>query len=229
MDVWEVVFSPCSSPTWQTLHSWRWIWTLSRVCTSFSRALFPLRTAIVNRMCDKDRKETIWKKKAMEIFTLTDKDLKGIKFSIASSSYRREVHLMLRSSVLKVALAKHGGTFEGINKALLTRNARLDNLRTKRSAKKKQALEDRRTAVDAILIAEGIPRCGFLYEDVLAGREPMDLTEFRFRTHVHNECNREYEGIIDRLHDDEGYFYQGIHSDARDIIRRRLAKRGIHF
>jgi len=54
MDVWEIVFSPCSSPTWQTLHSWKWIWTLSRVCTSFSRTILPLRTAIVNRMCEND-------------------------------------------------------------------------------------------------------------------------------------------------------------------------------
>ena len=227
---WDIIFASCTSPTWKILHSWHWIYTLSVVCKTFSQTLSPLRTAIVQRMCDFDgEKGMIWKKKAMEIFTLTDRDLRSIKFSILHATRRREVHLMLRGSVLTVALAKHGGSFEGINDAMCARAARLDALRTKRNDKKRKAVESRREIVDATLIAEGIPLCGFLYESVLAGKETMDIEEFRFRTHVHSKCNEEYEDVIGELHEDMGYFFPGIHAEARSTMRRRLAARGVRF
>jgi hypothetical protein len=121
---WDVILA--NPAAMACLGSWRWIGTLSRV---FGR--LPDQMALW-------MDGTIWKKKANELFALTAKDIAGLKYEVVESSsyYGRdhEVHLMRRSEVLQLALAKHGGTIAAINDAFIARKKR--NAKRKKPARR---------------------------------------------------------------------------------------------
>jgi hypothetical protein len=69
----------------------------------------------------------IWKQKANELLALTAGDLANVECTIHTVSQRgfnKETHLMWRRDVLRLALAKHGGTFDGVNAIFLKRLSR---------------------------------------------------------------------------------------------------------
>ena len=115
------------------LASWRWVWTLSQVNKGFRAAL--MRTDWIRSMCAFDRRPTIWKKKADDLFALKPGELDGVDVEVQfGTCYMRckETHLMYRTAVLELALAKHGGTFEGINAVFLLRRKRRESRALKR-------------------------------------------------------------------------------------------------
>ena len=115
---WEVVLA--HSPT--VLSKWRWIWMLRQVCRAFRDLIQP--DLWVRWQCASDLKPMIWKKKADEVLALTARDLADVEFTVKDVTRYKEVHLMSRKTALEIALAKHGGTFSGINDVFLRRRAR---------------------------------------------------------------------------------------------------------
>jgi len=115
---WDVILM--QAKTAAALASWRWVWTLSQVNKGFRAAL--MQTDWIRSMCAFDRRPTIWKKKADDLFALKPNELDGVYFEVQFGtgfmSYK-QTHLMYRTAVLELALAKHGGTFEGINAVFL--------------------------------------------------------------------------------------------------------------
>ena len=76
-------------------------------------------------MCRADRRPLIWKAKANELFALTAADLARTRYETVMGLYwRREVHLLFRGDVLKLAMEKHGGAFDALNAAFLARKQR---------------------------------------------------------------------------------------------------------
>ncbi len=118
---WDVVFA--NQGVAETLGSWKWLWTLAQVFGTLQHADDMMRW-----MCLCDRRPVISKKKANELFALTAMDLMHAQFDTVygNNAWGRsyEVHLMYRNDVLKLPLAKNGGTFAAINAAFLARKSR---------------------------------------------------------------------------------------------------------
>jgi hypothetical protein len=118
---WTVVLSNQGAA--ETLGSWKWLWTLAQVFGTLPHA-----DDVMRWMCLCDGRPVIWKKKANELFALTPKDMMHaqVETVYGNSAWGRsyEVHLMFRADVLKLAMAKHGGTFAAINAAFLARKSR---------------------------------------------------------------------------------------------------------
>ena len=120
---WEVVLSsPCAAAT---LSSWKWIWMLRQVSRAFRTLVQPDRWVLW--MCQNDARPCIWKSKANDVLALTANDLKDVVFEVVCGVGRmryKETHLMHRQALLKMALAKHGGTVARINAVFLKRNSK---------------------------------------------------------------------------------------------------------
>ena len=118
---WDVILS--NQATAETLGGWKWLWTLAQVFGTLPHA-----DEMMRWMCVADRRPLIWKKKANELFALTPVDLMHahVETVYGSNAWGRsyEVHLMCRADIIKLALAKHGGNFSGINAAFLARKSR---------------------------------------------------------------------------------------------------------
>ena len=87
----------------------------------------------------------------------------------------------------------------------------------------------RQQEINAMLAAESIPPDGYYYRDCIEGIVEIDITEFRFRHYIATTCALEYDDIVEKLREDYGRFYSGIHSDAREIMDGRLEQRGVSF
>jgi hypothetical protein len=130
---WEVILT--NPKTAATLSSWRWMWTLPQVCKVYRASMQMDRW--INWTCVEDKTPTIWKTKANELLALTVKDLEDVECRVVHGSgwkKRYETHLMRRDTLLQLALAKHGGTYKGINAVFLK----------KKEAKKKRKKPCRR-------------------------------------------------------------------------------------
>jgi hypothetical protein len=77
----------------------------------------------------------------------------------------------------------------------------------------------RKQLIDDMLTAEGIPPDGYYYHDCINGKLEIDIAEFRFRHYIATTGAQEYGDIVEKLQNDCGRFYPGIHADARAIFR----------
>jgi hypothetical protein len=119
---WDAVLS--NQAAMQHLGSWRWLRTLALVF----RPLPCPPECLARWLCGD---ATIWKSKANDLFALTAKDLSAVPYKLVETRYK-QVHLIPRSVVLHLALAKHRGTVAAINAAFLARKER--NSKRKRRA-----------------------------------------------------------------------------------------------
>jgi len=131
---WEIILS--HQQTIVTLSAWRWIWTLSQVNKAFQAAL--MRVDFLKAMCANDTKPLIWKQKANDLFALTATQLQHIPCELHwGSGYMsfKETHLMHRSAVLELALAKHAGSFDTINTVFLRRKKQRESRKSYQTRK----------------------------------------------------------------------------------------------
>jgi hypothetical protein len=139
---WEIILS--NPQTAAHLAKWRWMWVLRQVNRLFNVTIQPAHW--MHWQCENDALPVIWKKKADEVFALTAKDLTGVELTVSIGKgmlYWKETHLMWRKKVLALALAKHGGTLDGINAIFLKRKrARL--VRRCRFEERRQAAKESR-------------------------------------------------------------------------------------
>jgi hypothetical protein len=120
---WDVILS--NPLVAAQLYSWRWIWVLRQVNKTFNAALQPDQW--IRWQCANDRQPMIWKQKANDVLALTHSDLADVKCAVRSgmgTNRFKETHLMWRSEVLGLALAKYGSTFDGVNTIFLKRLSR---------------------------------------------------------------------------------------------------------
>ena len=123
---WDAVLS--NQAAMQHLGSWRWLRTLELVF----RTLPCPPERLARWLCGGEA--TIWKSKANDLFALTPKDLAAVPYTLVETRCYKQVHLMLRSAVLQLALAKHGGTVAAINAAFLARRERNSKREKRRAA-----------------------------------------------------------------------------------------------
>jgi len=117
---WEIILSNPQAAA--HLAKWRWIWMLRQVSRLFNITIQPAHW--MHWQCENDALPVIWKKKADDVFALTAKDLTGVELTVSIGKgmlYWKETHLMWRKKVLALALAKHGGSLDGINAIFLKR------------------------------------------------------------------------------------------------------------
>jgi hypothetical protein len=119
---WDMILgNPCTA---RCLSSWRWMWTLPQVSKAFKAALD--RDQWVRWACVDDLTPSLWKSKANAMLALTAHDMRGAVRLVVTRHWprRRETHYMRRDELLRLALAKHGGTCDGINAVFLKRQGR---------------------------------------------------------------------------------------------------------
>jgi ankyrin repeat protein len=87
----------------------------------------------------------------------------------------------------------------------------------------------RKKEIDKMLAAEGITIKDEYYDHCIDGTADIDMVTFRTIQYCETTGKEEYEAIIQELLEIVGEFYLYIEEEARILLRKRLAERGINF